>query len=210
MLDIPCIQVDLPCIECEYNLRGLSSEGKCPECGRPINDSLRVMTMPLEAPRSLRAVAALFIFQGMLAVAAMAFSFTQQKPLPNAYIAGVFIGSALLRLTRGSRTWALFLLWLQMAGLLLAILLMLLMPKWLGLPLRRTGVVIVTVSAVLLLLCCWQYWVLTRPKIRSLFKLVDRRDVELKGARDLFDVPKLLLVLSISVAVGLIVGLVLR
>ncbi len=32
---------DLSCMGCGYNLRGLSPEGLCPECGRPISDALR-------------------------------------------------------------------------------------------------------------------------------------------------------------------------
>jgi hypothetical protein len=29
----------LACIGCGYNLRGLSHEGRCPECGRAVTDS---------------------------------------------------------------------------------------------------------------------------------------------------------------------------
>ena len=31
----------LPCVGCEYNLRGVAMEGACPECGRPVADSVR-------------------------------------------------------------------------------------------------------------------------------------------------------------------------
>ncbi len=31
---------DTPCISCRYNLRGLSSDGHCPECHHPIQESL--------------------------------------------------------------------------------------------------------------------------------------------------------------------------
>lgn len=34
------IALDLACYSCEYNLRGLRPGGYCPECGRPIADSL--------------------------------------------------------------------------------------------------------------------------------------------------------------------------
>ena len=34
------IDQDLPCAKCEYNLRALSPEGLCPECGNPIRQSL--------------------------------------------------------------------------------------------------------------------------------------------------------------------------
>jgi hypothetical protein len=35
------LQVDLPCIQCKYNLRGLGDGSRCPECGTPIAESLR-------------------------------------------------------------------------------------------------------------------------------------------------------------------------
>lgn len=34
------IPIDVSCIHCGYNLRGLSSDGQCPECGQPILDAL--------------------------------------------------------------------------------------------------------------------------------------------------------------------------
>ncbi|MGH7177418.1 MAG: hypothetical protein ACREJC_08565 [Tepidisphaeraceae bacterium] len=35
------IEQDLHCIICDYNLRGLSGSGNCPECGNEIAISLR-------------------------------------------------------------------------------------------------------------------------------------------------------------------------
>lgn len=35
------VAVNLPCIHCRYNLRTLASEGRCPECGHPVMESLR-------------------------------------------------------------------------------------------------------------------------------------------------------------------------
>lgn len=35
------INHDLLCVHCRYNLRGLTSDGDCPECGHPLADSLR-------------------------------------------------------------------------------------------------------------------------------------------------------------------------
>ena len=32
----PTVETDLACITCDYNLRTLPSDGKCPECGEPI------------------------------------------------------------------------------------------------------------------------------------------------------------------------------
>jgi uncharacterized repeat protein (TIGR04138 family) len=37
------INCDLACIGCEYNLRGLATDGKCPECGRPIRETLETV-----------------------------------------------------------------------------------------------------------------------------------------------------------------------
>jgi len=35
-----CIDRDVACIDCRYNLRGLMDTGNCPQCGRAIRDSL--------------------------------------------------------------------------------------------------------------------------------------------------------------------------
>ncbi|MCH7596570.1 MAG: hypothetical protein IID35_08425 [Planctomycetes bacterium] len=35
------IDVDILCVHCGYNLRGLTSDGRCPECGGAIADSMR-------------------------------------------------------------------------------------------------------------------------------------------------------------------------
>ena len=32
---------DVPCVKCDYNLRGLSADGRCPECGEAVVSSLR-------------------------------------------------------------------------------------------------------------------------------------------------------------------------
>jgi hypothetical protein len=36
------VRGDLGCVGCGYNLRTLKLEGSCPECGRPVDDSMRV------------------------------------------------------------------------------------------------------------------------------------------------------------------------
>lgn len=35
-----CIDRDLACVECEYNLRSLPAEGRCPECGTDVARSI--------------------------------------------------------------------------------------------------------------------------------------------------------------------------
>jgi uncharacterized repeat protein (TIGR04138 family) len=40
MPDAPTIDGDLPCLECGYNLRSLASDGRCPECGLEVADSV--------------------------------------------------------------------------------------------------------------------------------------------------------------------------
>src|SRR5262245_25253609 len=38
--DSPVIRSDLPCSDCGYDLRTLSADGRCPECGQPIAQTL--------------------------------------------------------------------------------------------------------------------------------------------------------------------------
>jgi hypothetical protein len=40
-----CIATDLPCSGCEYNLQTLPAFGRCPECGRPIGETLRSLDL---------------------------------------------------------------------------------------------------------------------------------------------------------------------
>lgn len=40
------ISIDLNCIGCGYNLRGLSADGRCPECGEPVETTLRRSASP--------------------------------------------------------------------------------------------------------------------------------------------------------------------
>ena len=37
----PLVDRNRPCLRCSYNLRGLPTDGPCPECGTPVQDSLR-------------------------------------------------------------------------------------------------------------------------------------------------------------------------
>jgi len=40
-----CITTDFHCLACEYNLHMLPATGRCPECGRPIEESLRFVDL---------------------------------------------------------------------------------------------------------------------------------------------------------------------
>jgi hypothetical protein len=48
------IEIDLPCVQCDYNLRGLSPAGDCPECGRAIRDALSPQCLMFADPRWLK------------------------------------------------------------------------------------------------------------------------------------------------------------
>jgi hypothetical protein len=53
---------DVPCIACEYNLRGMTADARCPECGGEVRPSLvahRAGGLTVDQARRLRAVASL-------------------------------------------------------------------------------------------------------------------------------------------------------
>lgn len=56
----PASQVgaDRACIRCSYNLRGLPTDGRCPECGTPVADSLRGDYLAFAAPEHLASIRA--------------------------------------------------------------------------------------------------------------------------------------------------------
>lgn len=56
----PAAQVgaDRVCIRCSYNLRGLPTDGRCPECGTPVADSLRGDYLAFAAPEHLASIRA--------------------------------------------------------------------------------------------------------------------------------------------------------
>ena len=45
--DTEVIAKDVSCILCGYNLRTLRTDGRCPECGKPVWDTLSVLSCPL-------------------------------------------------------------------------------------------------------------------------------------------------------------------
>ena len=51
---VAALVVDVPCAKCDYNLRGLSAGGRCPECGEGIASSLRPDRLLFAEPSWLR------------------------------------------------------------------------------------------------------------------------------------------------------------
>lgn len=41
---VAVVRDDLPCSECGYNLRNLPAAGRCPECGRPVEQTFETMS----------------------------------------------------------------------------------------------------------------------------------------------------------------------
>lgn len=48
---------DVPCAKCDYNLRGLTAVGRCPECGEPIDSSIRRNRLLFANPKWLATIA---------------------------------------------------------------------------------------------------------------------------------------------------------
>ena len=48
---------DLPCDQCGYNLRTLLPDGRCPECGHPVAETLRPDELRYASPQYVRALA---------------------------------------------------------------------------------------------------------------------------------------------------------
>ena len=51
------IVADLPCVACGYNLRGLSLDGRCPECGMAVERSTRGNLLRFCEPRWVETLA---------------------------------------------------------------------------------------------------------------------------------------------------------
>jgi len=128
-------------------------------------------------PRALKIVAALFVLGGILAVIEVAVSLMQNRLSLNFGVLGFFIGAGLLRLSRGWRTCALVCLWFGLILLPIIFLLGLLgtLPAYLqifGVRVARVPGWTVSGAAIpFFLLVLWEYRVLVRADIRSLFGL---------------------------------------
>lgn len=90
------IAVDLPCLKCRYNLRGLTEDGRCPECGEAIAPAVaRYGRVPLEWLRRITgAVQGLMIISlqsAALCVGALLLSVLSGNPQPLLVIVPILI-----------------------------------------------------------------------------------------------------------------------
>jgi len=128
-------------------------------------------------PLSLKIVAALFVLGGISSIIEVIMSLTQGTLNLNFGVLGLFIGIGLLRLSRLWRTCALVFLWITMIGIpIIAIIFMTasgpldftLFGQKVGQAPKGLGIVL---AVVVFALAVWQYWVLTRPEVRRLFRV---------------------------------------
>ncbi len=140
------------------------------------------MTDPLEyyrppeprRPAALTAVAWIFICFGILAVLEVVVGLFQSRLSINLAILGIFIGRGLLNLRRGWRTCALVFIWIGLIAMPLLVIIALASGNahvnLFGAKSDIPAVFVCVPVAGLFALDLWQYRVLTRPDIRSLFQ----------------------------------------
>jgi hypothetical protein len=71
------VATDIPCRKCRYNLRGLNSDSRCPECGAPVGLSLRGDLMRYSDPawvETLRQGVSLILWSVVIAIFAAVIS----------------------------------------------------------------------------------------------------------------------------------------
>lgn len=130
-----------------------------------------------QIPASLQAVAILFILGGVFAVIEVLVSLAHSHLNINLGVLGLFIGPGLLALRPGWRTCALVLLWIAMIGVPIIAIFMFgqsgpLDFKVFGQKVGHASKVFgLALAVILFLLSFWQYRVLTRPDVRTLFGL---------------------------------------
>ncbi len=126
-------------------------------------------------PVSLKVVAGLFIVGGICSAIEVVVSLMHNHINVNFGVLGLFIGPGLLRLSRGWRTCALVFLWVVLLGAPIVGLLFIAHhgPLYLTLFGQRVGLASkelgAAVAGLVFALAMWQYRVLTRPDVRSLF-----------------------------------------
>lgn len=128
-------------------------------------------------PGGLKVVAGLFILGGVCAAVEVLVSLANGQVNINLGVLGIFIGSGLLRLSRGWRTCALVFLWIALIALPIFAFIAIVRSGPLDLKIFGQNVghapkeVGLAIAAALFLLTVWQYRVLTSPGIRDLFGL---------------------------------------
>src|SRR5688572_7707778 len=76
------VLADAPCRRCSYNLRSLSLDGLCPECGTPVGLSVQGDLLRYSDPKWLDTVRmgiTLFLFGGLLSIAGVVASRTLRE-----------------------------------------------------------------------------------------------------------------------------------
>ncbi len=125
-------------------------------------------------PRSLTVVAALFIFDGALAVLEIVLALLGGRIDLNFGVLGIPIGWGLLHLSSGWRSLALLFLGIAVVGIPIIALLFLgagpVTFSLFGFAAGNAPKELALAVAALAALSAWQLWVLTRPDIRALFE----------------------------------------
>ncbi len=139
-------------------------------------------------PFSLKVVAVIFILVGISAAIEMLVSFMRSQINIDLKVLGIFVGLGLFGLNRGWRTCALFFTWFGLITVPIIGILFLSSsgPFELGIIGLKVGYASkglgVAFAVILLVYTLWQYHVLTRSDVRSLFMAkVGEGDVALNG-----------------------------
>jgi hypothetical protein len=128
-------------------------------------------------PTSLKIVGISFILEGIVAWVEAGLALMRSEIIFNPSLLFLFIGIGLLRLNERSRRWALFLLWLLFLVLVwwfIATAVKLNLAGWndaIRVVPRAADTFGQFGTAFLYIVNLWQYWVLTRPDIRALFRV---------------------------------------
>jgi hypothetical protein len=128
-------------------------------------------------PTSLKVVAALFILCGVFSLIEIIVSLMNHRISFNFNVLGLFIGAGLLRCSPTWRGWALAFTWLALVGVPLFGLIFLAAPGPLDFRLFGQDMGKVPKAAWFalavpaFLIAVWQYRVLTRPDVRTLFRV---------------------------------------
>jgi hypothetical protein len=169
----------------EQQLKQLFEEGKISQNEyeqliAAMNKNVSVAPGPIASgkpniPVSLKIVAWLFIIGGIFSVIEILFALTQSRIKIDFGVLGLFIGPGLMRFSRGWRTCALVFVWIGLIILPIVFLIGLSgrIPAYFelfGTKVTRPPGRLVSIGLIpFFLLFIWEYRILTRPAIKSLF-----------------------------------------